>query len=130
MITTGTKTETTVDAIKLMLSITEETKAEGVTEEELAQAKSSWLASFPSYYQEPEQVLLDRMRYAKHDFPLDFWDKLPDKIEPLEVSDVNAFAARFLEPEKLIILVLGDSTSFDGSLSELGDITVIDPEEY
>jgi len=129
-ISTSTKSPSTIEALKLILSVTNEIKEQGVTSAELTQAKSSWLASFPIYYAEPEQVMFDRMRYAKHDFPLDFWDHLPDKIEPLEVSDVNAFAARFIKPDELIILVLGDSTGFDGSLSELGEVTVIDPEEY
>ncbi|MBD3286463.1 hypothetical protein GF359_07870 [candidate division WOR-3 bacterium] len=129
-ILTSTKTETTVDAIQLILEITRDMKTKGVTEDELRFSKTSWLASFPAYYAEPEQVLFDRMRYAKYDFPLDFWDKLPDKIEPLEVTDVNAFASRFIETEKLVILVLGDSTAFHGSLSDIGEVTIIDPEEY
>jgi len=125
-----TKWETTLEAAKLMLEIISDLKTEGITQRELELARSSWLASFPAYYAEPEDVMSDRMNYAEHGYPIDFWDQLPDKVEPLTREDINRFAAEFLEPEKLIILVLGDTTSFDGSLSELGEVQIIDPEVY
>ncbi|MBN2378476.1 insulinase family protein [candidate division WOR-3 bacterium] len=125
-----TKSEKTLEASKLMLGIISELKTEGITQHELELAKDSWLASFPSYYEDPGEVLYDRMDYAGHGYPIDFWDELPDKIEPLTREDVNRFASEFLNPEELIILVVGDTTSFDGSVSELGQVTIIDPEVY
>ena len=125
-----TKSETTLEAAKLMLEIISDLKTEGITQRELELARSSWLASFPAYYAEPDQVLSDRMEYAAHDYPIDFWDRLPDKIEPLTREDVNSFAAEFIKPRDLIIVILGDSTAFDGSLSELGEVQIIDPEVY
>jgi len=125
-----TKSETTLEAAKLMLEIISDLKTEGITQRELELARSSWIASFPAHYAEPDQVLRDRMEYAAHDYPIDFWDRLPDKIEPLTREDVNSFAAEFIKPRDLIIVILGDTTSFDGSLSELGEVQIIDPEVY
>jgi zinc protease len=125
-----TKSETTIQASKLMLEIISDLKTEGITQRELELARSSWLASFPAYYAEPEDVMSDRMNYAAHQYPIDFWDRLPDKIEPLTREDVNSFAAEFIKPRDLIIVILGDSTAFDGSLSELGEVQIIDPEVY
>jgi len=125
-----TKSQSTLKAVKLILSIIEDMKRNGVTPEELELAKSSWLASFPAYYADPEGVMRDRMNYAAHGYPIDFWDKLPDRIEPLSADEVSRFAAEFLKPEDLRIFVLGDTTAFDGSLFELGEVHLIDPEEY
>lgn len=125
-----TKSESTNEAVRLVFKIIDELRTDGITDEDLMLAKSSWLASFPEHYSEAEDVLHDRMLYARYGYPLDFWDRLPDKVEPLTREDVNDFAAGFLEPEKLIILVLGDSTGFERFISELGKVTVIDPEEY
>lgn len=125
-----TNTRTTLEAGSLIIEIIEALRDDGITEDELKQAKQSWLASFPQDYEMPEQVLRRRMTYVGYGYPMDFWDRMPDRIEPLTREDVNRFAADFLKPENLIILVLGDSTSFDGSLSELGEVTIIDPEVY
>lgn len=125
-----TKSESTIEALSIMIDEMEDIKVNGVTTEELDMAKQSWLASFPAHYAEPEQVMWDRMNYAAHDYPLDFWDKMPDQVEPLTLADVNHFAAGFLEPSKLVVFVLGDTTAFDGALSQFGDVIVIDPEEY
>lgn len=125
-----TKSEATLEAVRVMLGIMEDMRTEGITQRELELAKQSWLASFPAYYAEPEDVMSDRMNYALHGYPIDFWDQLPDKIEPLTREDVNRFAAEFIRPDDLIIVILGDTTAFDGSVSELGEVTIIDPEEY
>ncbi len=125
-----TKSETTIQAAKLMLEIISDLKTEGITQRELGLAKQSWLASFPSHYEDPEEVLRDRMDYAAHGYPIDFWDRLPDKIEPLTCEDVGKFTAEFLKPEDLIILILGDTTAMDGSVSELGKVQIIDSETY
>ena len=125
-----TKSQSTLQATRIMLGVMEDMLTEGITQRELELARSSWLASFPAYYAEPEDVMSDRMNYALHGYPIDFWDQLPDKIEPLTREDVNSFAAEFIKPDDLIIVILGDSTAFDGSVSELGEVTIIDPEEY
>lgn len=125
-----TKSETTLQAARLMRGIMNDLRTQGITRRELELARSSWLASFPAQYAEPAQVLGDRMNYAAHDYPIDFWDKLADKVEPLTCEDVNRFAAGFIKPRDLIIVILGDTTAFDGSASELGEVTMIDPEEY
>ncbi|TKJ44011.1 hypothetical protein CEE36_02505 [candidate division TA06 bacterium B3_TA06] len=125
-----TKSESTLQATRLMLGVMEDLRTEGITQRELELAKQSWLASFPAHYAEPEQVLRDRMNYAAHQYPIDFWDHMPERIEPLTREDVNSFAAGFIKPDDLIIVILGDSTAFDGSLSELGEVTIIDLEVY
>ncbi|MEA3311582.1 MAG: pitrilysin family protein [candidate division WOR-3 bacterium] len=125
-----TRPDATLEATRLMLEIIEALRTEGVTQEELELAKSSFLNSFPKYYTDPVKVLQERMDYVKHDYPVDFWEQLPERIERLTREDVNRFAREFLKPDSLIIVVGGDSTAFDGSLSELGEVQIIDPEVY
>jgi zinc protease len=125
-----TKSTSTIKATGLILGIIRDLKQEGIKEAELEQAKQSWLATFPAYYEDPRQILSSRMGYAVFGFPVDFWDNMPAKIEPLTRESVSAFAERFLEPDSLIIVILGDSTALDGSVSEFGKVTVIDPEVY
>lgn len=125
-----TKSQSTVEASDVMVGIVSDLRDKGITDEELKNARDSWFASFPAYYENPNSVLGDRMSYASHGYPIDFWDRMPDKIAPVKVEDVNRFAARFMNSDSLVILILGDTTAFDGSLSKFGKVTVIDPEVY
>jgi len=126
----ATKSSSTFETVNLILDIIESLKSGGVTDEDTKLAKSSWLASFPSRYADPGQVLLDRMIYAKYGYPLYFWDKMPDKIEPLTREDVQGFASGFLNPESLVILVLGDTALFDDSLKFSGEVRMVDRQVY
>lgn len=125
-----TKSQSTIKASGLIVGIIEDIKQNGIKDIELAQAKESWLATFPAYYEDTRQILVSRMNYAAFGYPVDFWDKMPSRIEPLTRDAVTDFGKRFLEPDSLVILVLGDSSAFDGSLSKFGKVTVIDPEVY
>jgi zinc protease len=125
-----TKSQSTVEAAEVMTGIIRDLKNKGVSDDELKRARDNWFASFPAYYEDPRAVLSDKMTYALHGYPIDFWDRMPEKVEPVTTADVNAFAARFMNADSLVILVLGDTASFDGSLSKLGKVTVIDPEKY
>ncbi|GEM_PF-2644295 len=125
-----TKTAKSLEALSLMIDIMRNMKNSGITTQELELAKQNWLASFPSHYEYPTAVLYDRMNYAIHDYPIDFWDKLPDRIEPLTKKDINEFARDFLHPESLRILILGDTNYFDGSLSQFGKVTIIDIDKF
>lgn len=127
---TMTRSQNTIDAVDIMLGVVSSLSAEGITDAELKLAKESWLAAFPSYYAEPEQVLLDRMNYAAHGYPVDFWDKMPERVKPLIREQVSSFARDFLKPDSLIILVVGDTAAFDGSLSRFGEVHVLDKEVW
>lgn len=125
-----TKSESTMESARLILDIIEDLRTEGITQEELEISKSSYLNSFPKYYTDSKEVLQRHMDYVKHDYPVDFWELLPQRIEGLTREDVNRFAGEFLKPESLIVVIGGDTTAFDDSLSKLGEVTIIDPEVY
>jgi predicted Zn-dependent peptidase len=45
----------------------------------------------------------------------------------LTVDDIKAAAAKYLHPEKLTILIVGDKAQFDRQLSEFGPVNEIEP---
>ncbi|MBD3286461.1 hypothetical protein GF359_07860 [candidate division WOR-3 bacterium] len=126
----GTKSSTTLKALNLLNVIIEDLRTQGVTEEDLTIAKESWLSAFPAHYSQTTKVIKDRMLYYRYSYPVNFWDMLPEKIKPLTQADMGGFASGFLEPSQLRILVVGDTSSFDGSIAEFGAFKVLDPSEY
>jgi len=126
----ATKSTRTIEALKLLNEIIEDLRTNGVSREDLLLARKSWIHSFPARYSTHSKVLKDRMLYARYSYPLDFTDSLPRRIKSLTSEDMANFTSGFLSHEDLIILVVGDSSSFDGSLVELGEVEMIDPREF
>lgn len=121
-----TKFESTSEALEAAIAEIKRMKAEMVTDEELAYAKESYLNSFIFNFDTPEEVVGRQMLYEYYGYPADFLQKSRARIEGVTKDDVMRAAQRMLNPDKLIILCVGDHSKFDKPLSELGQVATID----
>ncbi len=121
-----TKSETTVQAIRSMLHEVEQMKQETVTEEELALAKESFLNSFVFNFDTKGEIINRQMTYEYYDYPRNFLEKTKDGIEKVTKADVQRVAQKYLQPDKVRILVVGNDKDFDEALSVLGEVNEID----
>ena len=121
-----TKTESTVYAIELMLQEIKRITEEPVTDEELARAKDMYLNSFVFNFDSKAKIVNRMMTYTYFDYPLDFAEKTKKEVEKVTKSSVLRVAKKYLRPEKLQILVVGNPDKFDKPLSSLGDVNIID----
>lgn len=121
-----TKSETTVQAIRSMLHEVERMKAETVTDEELALAKESFLNSFVFNFDTKGEVINRQMTYEYYDYPQDFLEKTKSGVEKVTKADVQRVARKYLQPDKVRMLVVGNDNDFDEALSVLGEVNEID----
>ena len=121
-----TKLETTVKAIRAMLEQVERMREEEVTDEELTQAKESLLNSFVFNFDTKEEVVRRLMTYEYYGYPKDFLQRLRDAVERVTKADIKRVARKYLRPDKVRILVLGNQEKFDQPLSTLGEVRTID----
>jgi zinc protease len=98
----------------------------GVTETELKKGKDSILNSFIFEFDSKEKVLAERMRYEFYGYPADFLEQFRAGIEKVTPADVDRVAKKYLHPEKLAILVVGNSKDFDKDLKTFGNVTPVD----
>lgn len=122
----GTKSGTTargVDALKQQIA---ELIKGGVTETELKRAKDSILNSFIFEFDSKDKVLAERMRYEFYGYPPNFLELFRVGIEKVTTADVDRVARKYLHPEKLAVLVVGNSKDFDRDLASFGKVTSID----
>jgi len=66
------------------------------------------------------------MAYAYYGYPLDFMEKIRKEVEKITKQDVLRVARKYLRPDKVQILVVGNKESFDKPLSTLGELNNID----
>jgi zinc protease len=115
-----TRSETTVAFIKSILAEIERLRTTPISEEELANAKDSILNSFVFNFQSPSQTLARLMRYEYFGYPEDFIFKYQEAVKATTVADIQRVAQKYLQPEKIVTLVVGDTETIDPPLSSLG----------
>lgn len=122
----GTKLGSTIDAIRVMKEQIESMQTVPPTEEEMKKAKDGWLNSYVFNFDTKNEVLGRMMTYDYYGMPADYLQQLKEQVENVTPDDVVEVANRKLNPDKMHILVTGDASKFDGSLSEFGEVEEID----
>ena len=93
---------------------------------EMKKAKDSILNSFIFEFDSKEKVLAERMRYEFYGFPPDFLEQYRANIEKVTAADVDRVARKYIHPDKMAVLVVGNAKDFDRALSTLGTVTPVD----
>jgi zinc protease len=122
----GTKSQSTVEAIKGLYSQIDELKTKPVTDEEIKRSKDAILNAFVFNFDTPDLVLRERMAYEFYGYPPDFLEKYRAGIDKVTTADVARVAAKYLHKDQLAVLVAGNTSEFDKPLSSLGPVTDVD----
>lgn len=122
----GTKSGSTVQAIRALDQQIDDLKTKPVTDDEIKRAKDGILNAFVFNFDTPDKVLRERMAYEFYHYPPDFLEQYRAGIEKVTTADVNRVAAKYLHKDQLATLVVGNTSEFDKPLSSLGAVTDID----
>jgi zinc protease len=114
-----TKSATTVDATKATLDQIVGLNTTPFTEEELARAKDNLLTSFLFRYDTRDKVLAERVRLEFYGYPADYLETYKAALEKVTVADLQAAAKKYIHPDKLAILVVGNGPEIKPGLDEL-----------
>jgi len=96
------------------------------TDEELALAKDGELNSFVFNFASSAQIVRTRVDLEFHGYPSDYLDTYEEKIAAVTGKDVQRVAKKYLHPDKLVVLVVGDAAGFDKPLSTFGNVNTIE----
>ena len=106
------------------------------TAEELARAKDNILNSFLFRYDTREKVLAESVRLEFYHYPADYLESYKAALEKVTLADLDRVAKKYIHPEKLAILVVGNGPEIKPGLEELKlgpvqtiDITIPMPKE-
>jgi zinc protease len=122
-----TQTNSTVPFIKSVTNEIKKLRNELVTEQELANAKESILNSFVFNFQNPSQTMSRLMRYEYFDYPEDFIFKYQDEVQNTTREDILEVAQEYLQPDRLVTLVVGNVKAMNPPLSNLEqEVSLVD----
>lgn len=103
------KSPTVAQAAAIVLEEIEKIRTQKVTSEELETSINSAVEVFPRYFATPGAIVgtFANDEYTKR--KPDFWDTYRDRIRAVTADDVLRVARKYLTPDKMVILAVGNA---------------------
>ena len=102
------RAETTADAIQTFMDEMRAFRDEGMTEDELAFTKAAIGLRDAREYETPRQKLGFLSTMQRYGVEPDYVEQQADMLAGLTLEDANAMAAEMIDPDKAIVVVVGD----------------------
>jgi len=114
-ITFYTETASFPKAVTIILEELDKIVKNGVTEEELENAKAALITELPSSFRSPEDIV---STYAWNEFygrAPDHYAKYPDELRKLTKADIDNAAKKYIQVDKLTYTIVGDTTAINAA---------------
>jgi zinc protease len=90
-----------------------------LTDTELSMAKDFIIRSLPGDFESARGVNGQLADLWLFDLPLDYYTRLPVQIEGVTSADAQAAAAKYVRPENLLLIAVGDKAKIEAGLKDL-----------
>jgi zinc protease len=91
-----------------------------VSVEELQLAKNGWALSLAGDFQTTEDVASSEGDLFVFGLPLDYYGGLGPRIDAVGAADIERLAKKYLNPESMVVVAVGDRTRIAPELEKLG----------
>jgi len=126
----GVQTDKTSESVKEFFN--ELTKIhEPVPAAELEKARNYLALLLPRSF-ETTRGTADALAQAWiYDLPADYYTSYADRVRAVTAADVQRVAAKYIQPDKLAVVIVGDRKTIEPGLKalNLGPVTVVEPAE-
>jgi zinc protease len=122
------RTEVTEASLRDFLAEAAKMRNDLVPDAEFKDAQRSMTASFALSLERPSEVLGLYVLRQLYNLPADYWDKYAERINAVTPAQVQAAARKYLDPARLQIVAVGDSTKIEAPLRKFGPVELYDDE--
>jgi predicted Zn-dependent peptidase len=102
------KSMSTPQAIDIVMEEINRIRTTKVSAEELETAKNSAIETFPLAFASAAQIAGTFAQDEYTNRPADYWEKYRDRVRAVTADDVQRVAQKYLQPEQLVVLVVGN----------------------
>jgi zinc protease len=121
---TQTKSESTIAAINLILDTMRELRDVPPSQEEVRRAIDRIVNGFVFNFQDPAQIVSRQMFYLAQGLPEDWLQQYLSGIQRVGPSGVQRVFREHVDPDEMVILILGDPDDFDLPPETLGRVQI------
>jgi len=93
-----------------------------VTPAELDAAKQSIVRGFPRGFETPDQIAAGLELIVTYDLPDTYFNSYIERVEAVTLEDVNRVANRYLQPDRMAVVIVGDRRAIEQPLRTLDEI--------
>jgi len=113
------RTDVTAPAAEQLFKELDGIHTRPLTDAELRQSKNSIIRSLPGEFESAFGVNGQLSNLWLFGLPLDYYTNLPAQIEGVTSADAQAAAAKYIRPENLLVIAVGDKAKIESSLKDL-----------
>jgi zinc protease len=117
---TDTRTDTTGQALRLMVDEFSRLVRERVGQRELADAQAYLAGSFPLTIETPDQIATQVLNVLFYDLPISEIGSFRERVLAVTPDDIQRVARQYVRPDRLSIVLVGNARAFASQLIELG----------
>jgi len=117
---TDTRTETTGEALRLMVEEFSKLQRERVFERELADAQAYLAGSFPLTIETPNEIATQILNTVFYDLPVAELATYRERVLAVTPEDVQRVARQYIRPDRLSIVLVGNARAFIPQLQSVG----------
>jgi zinc protease len=126
----GIRTDATAPAVTQILNEIRRMIDTPMKADELSLAKDSQSRSLPGMFESSSEAARALSEIPLYSLPRDYFEKLPDRLNAVTVEDAEAAAQKYLHPDQLILICVGDRAKIEPELEklDLGAIEIRDAD--
>lgn len=117
---TNTRTETTGEALRIVIDEMWRLQREKVDPRELRGVKDYFQGSFPLTIETPSAIALQVLNQIFYGLELKDLEQLRERVEAVTVDDLQSAARQYVKPDRLSIVLVGDASKFVPQLRAQG----------
>jgi len=122
---TFSKPESTPEAVQAVIDEIQRLRAEAPTSKELENSRSYILGSFVRQRETPQQIARDLWLIESQHLGEDYLERLLSGIAEAEQADCVRLVRGTIEPDKLVIVVVGETDKLKDGLEKIAPVTVV-----
>jgi zinc protease len=117
---TDTRTETTGEALRLMIDEFAKLPRDRVFERELSDAQAYLSGSFPLTIETPNDIATQVLNVVFYDLPVEEIGTFPKRVQAVTPDDIQRVARQYIRTDRLSIVLVGNAAAFIPQLKQVG----------
>jgi len=117
---TDTRTDTTAQALRLMIDEFARLPRDRVGDRELSDAQAYLSGSFPLTIETPDQIATQVLNVLFFDLPISEIGSFRERVLAVTPADIQRVARQYVKPDRLSIVLVGNARAFASQLIDLG----------